>query len=212
MKIYILLFVIMSVLFTQGCSQKKALKPVEEPLKGKLLLEKPPKEEPKKEKKLEIKNLDELNERVNVFLNDTYGEDMKEALVQNVHYDLEYVNVNAKTYVFVKFKNSFMFCGSGGCSAKMLEYKNDAFKELESFSLIKSSIYLIHERSPNGFSKAFIPVSYIDGLKWSIYYNVYEPFSQNETQSVYPKDVGYKELQAIMKNRKKSIKLFGEAK
>ncbi len=202
MKIYILIFVSMSILFMQGCSQRKAIK----------LIEEPPREKPKKKKILKIKNLDELNEKVNIFLNKIYANDIKEPLVKNIHYDLEYVNVSSKTHVFVKFKNSFMFCGSGGCSAKMLEYNGEIFEEIESFSLIKSSIYLLHEKTPNGFSKVIVPVSYIDGTNWSRYYNVYEPFTQNETQSVYPKDIGYKELNSVVNSRKKSIKLFGKEK
>ncbi|RLA74547.1 MAG: hypothetical protein DRG78_21230 [Epsilonproteobacteria bacterium] len=202
MKIYILAFVIMSILFTQGCSQKKVIKPIAEP----------PIEKPKQEKILEVKNLDELDEKVAIYLNILYAEDIKEPLVQNIHYDLEYVTPNTKTYIFVKFKNSFMFCGSGGCSAKMLEHKNDMFEEIESFTLIKSSIYLIHEKTSNGFSKVAIPVSYIDGMNWATYYNIYEPFSQNEIKSIFPKDIGYKELKIAIQDRKKSIKLFGKAK
>jgi len=207
MKIYLLVLTVVGMLFTQGCSQKKVIKPTKEPI-----TEKPITKTSEPEKILEVTNLNELDKNVAIYLNAHYAEDMKEPLVQNSHYDLEYVVVSAKTYVFVKFKNSFMFCGSGGCSAKMLEYKNDTFEEIESFTLIKSSIYLIHEKTPNGFSKVVIPVSYIDGMNWATYYNIYEPFSQNETKSIFPKDIGYKELKIAIEDRKKSIKLFGKAK
>ena len=207
MKIYIFVLTVIGMLLTQGCSQKKVIKPTKEPMTEKPIIKKP---EP--EKILEVKNLDELDKKIAIYLNIYYAEDIKEPLIQNSHYDLEYVVVNAKTYIFIKFKNSFMFCGSGGCSAKMLEYKNDTFEEIESFSLIKSSIYLIHEKTPNGFSKVVIPVSYIDGMNWATYYNIYEPFSQNEIKSIYPKDIGYRELKIATQDRKKSIKLFGKVK
>ena len=108
----------------QGCSQKKIQKEVQS------------KEIQSYEvQALKIKNLEELNEKVNLFLNEGYSKDTGEPLVQNTHYDIEYVYTESRTYVFVKFKNSMLFCGSGGCSGKLLEYVSGSFKEMESLTL-----------------------------------------------------------------------------
>ena len=209
MKKYTILIVSLFTLMIQGCSYKETPKFEKKP---EIQLEKELKiEEPKKiVQVLEIKNMQELNQRVNSYLNERYSEDIKERLIEGTHYNLEYVNTQSKTYIFVKYKNSFLFCGSAGCSAAMLEYKEKSLKEIESFTLVKSSIYLIHDYSTIGFSKIVVPVSFLDEAQWSIYYNVYEPFSQNDNSSLYPNDREYKELKAYLSSRKKSIKLFME--
>ncbi len=188
MRKYSLLLTIALILLMQGCSQKEALTL---PIK-------------------EIKNIDEINQKVNVYINKKYGEDVREKLLQNIHYDLEYINTITKRYIFIKFKNSFIFCGSGGCSAKMLEYAENKIGEIESMTLIRSSIYLIHDNSESSFSQIVVPVTFMDGPNYSTYYNVYEPFSDGETHDIYPSMQGYKELQRVLKTRKESIKLFEE--
>ena len=209
MKKSIVLIVSLLIILIQGCSHKEML--IVEKYPEKKLEKEIKKEEPKEiVQVLEIKNIEDVDQRMNVYLNERYGEDIKERLLQGTHYDLEYVNTQSKTYIFVKFKNSFLFCGSGGCSAKMLEYEDERFKEIESFTLIRSSIYLLHDSSTVGFSQIVVPVSYIDGTQYSTYYNIYEPFSENEHIGLYPKDRDYKRLQADLKSRKKSIKLFKE--
>ena len=189
MRLYLTVMLTAVIFLIQGCSEKKTPNTFEKP-------------------KLEKQNIDELNHQVNIFLNKKYAIDIQEELEQNVHYDLEYVNTPLNTYAFVLFKNSFMFCGSGGCSVKVLEYKNESILEIESLTLVSASIYLVHDLSPSGFSKIVVPVSYLDETKWATYYNVYNPFAKEEHRGVYPQDIGYKELKMILNDRKLSIKLF----
>ena len=205
MKQFITVFIVLLVLLIQGCSQKKTPIIVEE------APQKIQKKEPKKRVIiLQVENIEKVNQEINIFLNEQYSEDLKERLLQGTHYDLEYVKTASKTYVFVRFKNSFLFCGSGGCSAEMLEYKSESFTKIESFTLVKSSIYLMHDYLTEGFSQVVVPVSFMDEKGWSTYYNIYEPFSENETRSIYPNTREYKELKADLSSRKKSIKLFLE--
>ena len=196
--------------FIQGCSQKSEIKPtvqVQEKIKTKIK----PMKEKKKNIFIDIENVDALDKKINLFINEKYGVNMAEQLVSGIHYDLEYVNTAIKTEVFVKYKNSIMFCGSGGCSGEMIEYKDDTLKHIESFTLIKSVIYLIHDLSKHGFSKVVIPVPYLDeNDEYAIYYNVYEPFSSKDNESVYSNAQAYKELEHLLKSRKSSIKLFEE--
>ncbi len=208
MKLYLIGFLSLGVLLIGGCSKPKTPQIIDKPkpeVTTPQVLEKP---KIIVKPKVEIKNIDAINHNVNLFLNKKYALDMKEELHQNIHYDLEYVNTLTKTYIFVLFRYSFMFCGSGGCSGLMLEYKDGNILEIESLTLIKSSIYLIHNLSENGFSKIVIPVSFINGDQWGTYYNIYNPFTEEEHSSLYPKESGYKELKRLLDSRKTSIKLF----
>jgi len=201
MKKNMILILGLLILVFQGCSHKETPKPKKEQVK-----------EVKKPEViiLKIDNIDALNQRVNSYLNGLYAKDIEETLLQGSHYDIEYVHTQSKTYIFVKFKNSFLFCGKDGCLVKMLEYKSELFLELESFTLSKSSIYLLHDNSTEGFSVIVVPMSYFDEAQYKTYYNIYEPFSENDNRKIYPQDREYKELQTILSSRKKSIKLFLE--
>lgn len=193
MKMNTLFYFIISIFLLQGCSQKETV------VKQKVVDETP----------IKIQNLDALNEKVNSFINDKYIQEIGEHLSLGINYDTEYINTQSKTVVFIKYKNSIYFCGSVGCSAEMLEYEEDSFKHIESFTPVKSSIYLLHKLSDYGFEKIIIPVYYINEKEEkALYYNIYEPFSPSDNQSLYPQDFGYEEIKTLLNDRKKSIKLF----
>jgi len=208
MKKYTILILSLFILIIQGCSHKVTpkLEKKEEKELQKIEVQK----EEDRLVTLKVNNIDEINQRVNSYLNELYAKDIEEKLSQGTHYDIEYVHTKSKTYLFVKFKNSFLFCGKDGCLVKMLEYENEKFIELESFTLELSSIYLLHDNSNEGFSVVVVPMSEFDESKYTTYYNIYEPFSENEYISIHSKDRAYKELEADIKSRKKSIKLFFE--
>lgn len=193
MKTVFLLSLVISMLLIQGCSQRNLTK----------------EKEVSEPSILQIENLDELKQKVNSFINEKYTQDIAQKLSLGINYDTEYINTVNKTEVFIKYKNSMFFCGTGGCSGEMLEYENGTLKHIESFTLINSSIYLIHKLSDYGFEKIVIPVNYIDENEdKAVYYNIYQPFTLNENQSLYPNDIGYDELKSCVTDRKKSIKLF----
>jgi hypothetical protein len=196
MQIFIIFFTIIVLFFIQGCSQKnptptKAIQAHTNDTLDNAI------------------NIHHIDEKINHFINKKYNLEADKRLIFGVNYDTEYVKTASKTVIFIKYKNTLLLCGNKGCSGEMLEYVNDEVVSSETFMLIDSEIYLIHDFTPYGFSKVVIPNSYLNKKgEYSQYYNIYEPFSEKENENIYPGSEVYKVLTPLLNDRKKSIKLF----
>jgi len=189
---YLLVPIAISILlFIQGCNQKNIDFKLQEEVK--------------------VIEVELIEKRLEQFLNDKYKADINRVILSEKDYDTEYIHTETKTTVFVKYKDNMSFCNKRGCSGEMFEYKANTIKQIDSFMLIETQIYLFHDFNKYGFSQVIIPTSYQneDG-EYEIVYNIFEPFSDIENETIYPNTKQYKLIQKKLNDRKKSIKLFAE--
>ena len=82
-----ILLLIVSLFILQGCSQKGILEPTSQ-----------------EKQLLEIQNIDALDKKINLFINEKYTSELSEKLLLGIHYDAEYINTENKTEIFIKYK------------------------------------------------------------------------------------------------------------